>query len=59
MSPELSDMLKILSIPMIPLVGWIVSVERRISSMVAMKETIDRVDTKLDRLVEQLLREKH
>ena len=35
--------------------GWIISVERRLTSLTSLIKTVDKMDEKLDRLVENLI----
>ena len=37
--------------------GWVVSVERRLSSLGSLDRKVDKMDEKIDRLVEHLLDE--
>lgn len=38
-----------------PILGWAFYVERRISKLETMKETLDKVDNKVEMLVEKLI----
>ena len=39
----------------LPFGGWILYVERRLSELLAMKETLKAMDSKIERLVDHLL----
>lgn len=39
----------------IPVAGWVISVERRLASLGAIKEKVDDVDEKVDKIVDHLL----
>lgn len=38
-----------------PVIGWVIYVERRLSYLTAVKDSVDKIDAKVDRLVEHLL----
>jgi hypothetical protein len=38
-----------------PVGGWVISVERRISRLLAINDRLEKIDEKVDRLVDRLL----
>lgn len=39
----------------IPTLGWVISVERRLSKLTSIKEQVDKVEAQVDRLVDHLI----
>jgi hypothetical protein len=47
---DIKAVIGILAIPFVPLIAWIINVERRISSLQVIFQNVTRIETKLDRL---------
>lgn len=43
----------------VPVAGWVISVEKRLAALTSIKETVDKTDTRVEKLVYHLIADKN